>query len=840
MSNHYQFGRAVLATLLITLVIQLLPCAAHAESALTYLDSAQWTFNEDCAARGDTIYTTLAYGVQIWDAVNKENIHMLSDIYNEGQKAISIDMCDDIMAFTTANGRLKVYDVGDPADPQMVRELTGFGINADVAFQKRGGTRLCFVAGSSGLNIVDLTNPSTGDVIGELDLFGDPVSMSFFGDSLAVLSDNYGLQIVDAVDPTDPALVGSVANDDNYLYNVTTNGRIVVVATRLNGLFIYDIGTPTTPSLIVNFAVVHDSKTYWVKDALLDGDTMYVAVDQSGVVNTEQAGIRVYDMINPATPLLLGYDEEFYETINNISMADGKIYMTQWGWIKDGIHIIDVSDSANPHSLGHTQAWDFTRFAAVEDDRIYTPMGHMGCFVHTFAAPDHEPPGVGFTEGGSYFALNAWHIEMDNGDAHIATASDGYVIVDWDTSGDGSLIGSISPFSGTCRDVLLRGDVAFLAVYRSGLVSVDISNPALPTEIAEAGALTSGNQHEAIAIDIQGDLACVAERIEGLQLYRIDDNGQILAHLGQWVPGVRVVDVLIRGDYAYVCCNGYTMRVLNISDPTDPVELTSISVEALSCHIEGDFLFLAAGGLGVVVYSLADPENPLEVCRYNTTHETHSVNVSNSVVYVSDYSALLALRFIPDTPTAMNFFAVGWDGRVVDVAWEMAEYINPDDMLLTASRLSPPGPESEIPFSQNGPHSFRAVDDRASLEPGSTWRYTLYARDPGGEWERSGGEDIDLTSIVGDRLALTNFPNPFNPTTILRIMAEEAGSGRLDIFDLEGRLVTTLFNGDYEAGLLEIPWNGQDAAGRDLAGGLYFASLSSPKGRVNRRLVLIR
>ena len=86
-----------------------------------------------------------------------------------------------------------------------------------------------------------------------------------------------------------------------------------------------------------------------------------------------------------------------------------------------------------------------------------------------------------------------------------------------------------------------------------------------------------------------------------------------------------------------------------------------------------------------------------------------------------------------------------------------------------------------------------------------------------------------------------NAPNPFNPET--RIRFEIGGSGErvtLRIFDVAGRLVTTLLDGEFVTGEREVPWDGRLSDGRNVATGVYFYRLEAGGQTVSRKLAVIR
>jgi hypothetical protein len=112
-----------------------------------------------------------------------------------------------------------------------------------------------------------------------------------------------------------------------------------------------------------------------------------------------------------------------------------------------------------------------------------------------------------------------------------------------------------------------------------------------------------------------------------------------------------------------------------------------------------------------------------------------------------------------------------------------------------------------------------------------------------GEWA-SVLDFMDLTA-VDDALpaAMTlghNYPNPFNPSTVIPVSVERGGAARLDIVTPDGRLVRTLLEGELPAGTREVRWDGTDSAGLGVASGVYLARLHSVDGVQSRRLMLLK
>ena len=84
-------------------------------------------------------------------------------------------------------------------------------------------------------------------------------------------------------------------------------------------------------------------------------------------------------------------------------------------------------------------------------------------------------------------------------------------------------------------------------------------------------------------------------------------------------------------------------------------------------------------------------------------------------------------------------------------------------------------------------------------------------------------------------------PNPFNPRTELRFESTEPERIRLEVFDLAGRAIDTLYDGHIEPGPFRLTWDALDRNGRRLSSGVYLARLTTSAGfTAITRLVLVR
>ena len=84
-----------------------------------------------------------------------------------------------------------------------------------------------------------------------------------------------------------------------------------------------------------------------------------------------------------------------------------------------------------------------------------------------------------------------------------------------------------------------------------------------------------------------------------------------------------------------------------------------------------------------------------------------------------------------------------------------------------------------------------------------------------------------------------NYPNPFNPTTIIPYQLPTTMHVRLEVFNILGQRLTTLVDGERAGGFHAVRWDATDAAGQAMAAGVYFYRLSGEGVQATRRMVLI-
>ncbi|MCC6548908.1 MAG: T9SS type A sorting domain-containing protein [Ignavibacteriaceae bacterium] len=117
----------------------------------------------------------------------------------------------------------------------------------------------------------------------------------------------------------------------------------------------------------------------------------------------------------------------------------------------------------------------------------------------------------------------------------------------------------------------------------------------------------------------------------------------------------------------------------------------------------------------------------------------------------------------------------------------------------------------------------------------------LNGNNSGDQWNFAPDKTIDVVTSVEDELRPQifdlgqNFPNPFNPSTVIPFLIKQAGEIRLGLYDITGREIAVLTEGFHEARDYSIRLNSADYG---LTSGVYFYKLQAEGQSAVKKLVL--
>ena len=108
--------------------------------------------------------------------------------------------------------------------------------------------------------------------------------------------------------------------------------------------------------------------------------------------------------------------------------------------------------------------------------------------------------------------------------------------------------------------------------------------------------------------------------------------------------------------------------------------------------------------------------------------------------------------------------------------------------------------------------------------------------------------NIDVNGVEGyigepnpkSKIYLNSYPNPFNNKSQIKYSIREYSTIEINIYNIYGQLVRTLFEGNKEPGQYAVSWNGSDRRNKKMPNGIYIVKLKSNRQTITNKLILIK
>jgi hypothetical protein len=136
------------------------------------------------------------------------------------------------------------------------------------------------------------------------------------------------------------------------------------------------------------------------------------------------------------------------------------------------------------------------------------------------------------------------------------------------------------------------------------------------------------------------------------------------------------------------------------------------------------------------------------------------------------------------------------------------------------------------------------VDD---MDPCTIYYYKITAIDlSGNEGEPTPPLELCAAASVPGRGEVFRFalsggnPNPFTSATSIAFSIPARQHVCLEVYDVNGRLVSTLVDGEMDAGRHQADWDGTNTAGQAIPAGIYFSRLEAGGKRATEKVILVK
>jgi hypothetical protein len=344
---------------------------------------------------------------------------------------------------------------------------------------------------------------------------------------------------------------------------------------------------------------------------------------------------------------------------------------------------------------------------------------------------------------------------------------------------------------------------------------------------------------------VAGSYAYVADRLAGVQVVDVSDaTNPFIAATCDVPADARGIDVA--GDHALVADVGTGLLAINIADPTAPLYVGGCSVAdgGYDVIVTGDYAYMSLGFWGLQVFDISDRRDPVPLDDIETAGWAYGLAASGDYVFVADHDNGVVVAEVRhrryDLTSNRAYSNVIDESEDPIISGRLTTVENPN----VAYSLSADGGAHWQTFFPNG-------EIQSFAHPGTllVWRSTLYY---GGEQVNPACFNLtfeyfkDETGLPDDSVPATlalrqNTPNPFSSGTTLTYDVPSPGADvRMEVFDVAGRRVAVLLDGEQAPGLRTVTWDGRDSHGRQVATGIYYCRMSADGFEQAVKMMLLR
>jgi hypothetical protein len=459
------------------------------------------------------------------------------------------------------------------------------------------------------LRVVDVTDPADPTVLGEVDLLSPVMNLACDGTHVYVAGYAQGLFVVDVSDPAAPTVVANLPlSGQASTVHVIAGADLVLVSAGSGGLDIVDVSEPTAPAAVGQFSpgVIYGA---WGS-----GSTVYAAA--------WTVGVYVLDITTPSSPTEIGHCTHIGTAVDVLAAGNVAYVANSY----NGLAVMDISNPATADTVATMNLGSYALRLALDGDRLFVANQTQGTAVIDVSDPANPSLDVHIDSDGY-----PTDVAVVANTAYLAAAHGGLEILDVTAPLTPApvLLGSL-PGHDDIQQIVVDGDLAWLAMGMAGVCVLDLSDPANPVEIG----------------GYRGGGACFSVALAGNHAYMTDSTWfRVLdvthpdapTQVGLTFTNNTGYHVVVAGGLAYVgIWHGF--QIVDVSDPAAPFArgLLNLGNSVMHVALSGQYAFLAAANDGLLVVDVSNPDAPVQVGSFATQGAAYGVLVSGDLAVVAE------------------------------------------------------------------------------------------------------------------------------------------------------------------------------------------------------------
>ncbi|MFB3881611.1 MAG: S-layer homology domain-containing protein [Armatimonadota bacterium] len=582
---------------------------------------------------------------------------------------------------------LQIVDVASPTGAAIVGSGSTSGYSWDVAVS---GTYAYAASGDAGIQIYDITSPVGARApLASLALSGSAHSISVRDDYAFVSVGGRGVVVVDIADPANPAVVSSCGTPSvPGPSDLAIAGGYAYVADAESGLVIVDILSPyielaalESPAYAERMAVsgsgddsgigymaagpqglqiVQVSSSEEAADPALArsnrslGDVNDVAVASPYAYVTDTSGrLTIMNLTNPTNPYKVGSVVTSGSALGVTAAAVGASNFALVAGGYQGLSSVATSVVSTPteRAVNDTPGWcsEVATAMLAGDPFALIADGDAGLRLLNLTPLSTAPVTIfsevfnslsGWTQGGTVELYSGGARLRQDGSITRTVSTVGYSAISVTfsmgatLSTDGEYAVAEWSADGVSWGTGLAGDPHVLARIDNGDAEDDGQLHPYSVDLPSSA---DGNAAFALRFRVVGDSSDDSARVDTIAV--LSESSSRPQEVGFYNTGGQAKGVAWSGDYALVADGDAGLRIIDVSSPGAPVEVSHIDLaggDAEAVATYGRVAVVADGNNGVSVVDFNKPATPFEIAHYDTPGWATDVKLLDNQAWVAD------------------------------------------------------------------------------------------------------------------------------------------------------------------------------------------------------------
>lgn len=277
----------------------------------------------------------------------------------------------------------------------------------------------------------------------------------------------------------------------------------------------------------------------------------------------------------------------------------------------------------------------------------------------------------------------------------------------------------------------------------------------------------------------------------------------------------------------------YGLLTLDISEKSSPQVINVIDEnidDVWSINITDTLMFASSEDTGLKIFNISNPREPEEIIQLETSPNVTADDsaIRDNIIYVMSWSHMHVFDIV-DVRNPILFYTLEYTGgysikiegnyayTLISSQLTVIDIGDPEDLKIVGY----------YPVESAGANLY--VRNRIAYVSTQSKGIQFIKFDP-----QSTGVKNNK-NIISETILHNNYPNPFNPTTVIQFDLAQTEFVKLTVYDLLGSEVTTLLNKRLPSGTHRVNFNASN-----FPSGIYFYKLQSETALLSNKMLLTK